>query len=185
MKKYIKLLTLLLIASLNFNIILKPLKIVTGGTQGLALIINDITKIDTSLIILIINVLMLITSYIFLPKKTTYGTIISTFIYPLFVKLTSNINIPNENIIYVIITGIICGITGGYIFKLGFSSGGINVIPILLKKYMNIKIPISNIIINGIIILLSYKEFGLIKTIYSIIVIIINTIVINKILKNN
>ena len=128
---------------------------------------------------------MLITSYIFLPKKTTYGTIISTFIYPLFVKLTSNINIPNENIIYVIITGIICGITGGYIFKLGFSSGGINVIPILLKKYMNIKIPISNIIINGIIILLSYKEFGLIKTIYSIIVIIINTIVINKILKNN
>ena len=72
---------MLLLASLNFNLILKKLSIVTGGTQGLALIISKILNLETSIIILIINVLMLILSFKFLDKNTTYGTIFSTFMY--------------------------------------------------------------------------------------------------------
>ena len=37
-KKYLLLLIVLFIASLNFNIILKELDLVTGGTQGLSII---------------------------------------------------------------------------------------------------------------------------------------------------
>ena len=55
-KKYFLLVLMLLLASLNFNLILKRLSIVTGGTQGLALIISNVLNIETSIIILIINV---------------------------------------------------------------------------------------------------------------------------------
>lgn len=185
-KKYIYLLLILFIAALNFNLILKQLNLVAGGTQGLAIIINHIFKLNPALIILIINIIMLVTSYFKLPRTTTYGTIIATFIYPLFIKLTTINPVikTNENfiIIPVIISGIICGITGGYIYKLGFSSGGINILAILIKKYFKIKISITNFIINIIIILLGTIQFGIIKGIYSIIIITINSLIINKIL---
>ena len=133
MNKRIKLLILLLISSLNFNLILKPLKLVTGGTQGLALIINNFIRINPSIIILIINIIMLILSFIFLEKETIKGTLISVFIYPLFVKLTSYLIIPLDNsLILIILAGLISGITGGYILKLGYSTGGINILVVIL-----------------------------------------------------
>lgn len=186
LKKYLLLLIILLIASLNFNLILKPLNLVTGGTQGLALVLNHLFKFSPALTILVINILMLIISYFILPKSTTYGTIVATFIYPLFIKITSFIpTISNQNysLLFVILSGVICGITGGYIYKLGFSSGGLNLVSLVLKKYFNINIAITNFCLNTIIILLGYVYFGLLKCIYSILIIIINSYLISKILK--
>lgn len=183
MKKYLKLLLILLIAAINFNIFLKPMKLVTGGTQGLAIIIHELINIPHSTIILIINLLMLILSYIFLKKETTLGTVIATISYPLFIKLTSffNLNIPT-NLLNVIITGIISGLTNGYIYKLGFTAGGINTIAPIINKYKNIKVGTINLIINIIILLIGCFQFGIKKLLYAIVVIIINSIIINLVM---
>ena len=183
MKKYLKLLLILLIAAINFNIFLKPMKLVTGGTQGLAIIIHELIKMPHSTIVLIINLLMLILSYIFLKKETTWGTIIATISYPLFIKLTSflDLNI-STNLLNVIITGIISGLTNGYIYKLGFTAGGINTIAPIINKYKNIKVGTINLIINIIILLIGCFQFGIKKLLYAIVVIIINSIIINLVM---
>lgn len=188
-KKYFLLILMLFIASLNFNLFLKPLKLITGGTQGISIIFNHLFNLSPSFIILIINIIMLIISYITLSKETTYSAVISTLLYPLFIKLTSNIIVLNINTNYILflvmLSGIICGITGGLIYKLGFSSGGINLIPLIIKKYFKINISITNFFMNTIIILLGCFNFGIIKTIYSILVIFINSYIINKFLRKN
>ena len=183
MKKYLKLLLILLIAAINFNIFLKPMKLVTGGTQGLAIIIHELIKMPHSTIVLIINLLMLILSYIFLKKETTLGTVIATISYPLFIKLTSffDLNI-STNLLNVIITGIISGLTNGYIYKLGFTAGGINTIAPIINKYKNIKVGTINLIINIIILLIGFLQFGIKKLLYAIVVIIINSILINLVM---
>ena len=183
MKKYLKLLLILLIAAINFNIFLKPMKLVTGGTQGLAIIIHELIKMPHSTIVLIINLLMLILSYIFLKKETTLGTVLATISYPLFIKLTSffDLNI-STNLLNVIITGIISGLTNGYIYKLGFTAGGINTIAPIINKYKNIKIGTINLIINIIILLIGCFQFGIKKLLYAIVVIIINSILINLVM---
>ena len=186
-KKYIYLILSLFLAALNFNLILKPLELVVGGTQGVAIIINHLINVRPSLIILIINTIMLLLSFIFLSHETTYGTIIATFIYPLLVRLTSNIPFFNFNngfnIILVIIAGIICGITGGIIYKQGFSNGGISIIPLLINKYFHIKVYLSTFIMNGIIVILGCFYFGILKTIYSVIVIVLQSLLIKIILR--
>ena len=183
MKKYLKLLLILLIAAINFNIFLKPMKLVTGGNQGLAIIIHELIKMPHSTIVLIINLLMLILSYIFLKKETTLGTVLATISYPLFIKLTSffNLNI-STNLLNVIITGIISGLTNGYIYKLGFTAGGINTIAPIINKYKNIKVGTINLIINIIILLIGCFQFGIKKLLYAIVVIIINSIIINLVM---
>lgn len=189
LKKYFFLLILLFIASLNFNIILKPLKLATGGTQGLAIIINSLIKLEPSTIIFIINIIMLIISYFLLSRETTYGTILATLIYPLMVRLTNNLIsfkfINDYLIIFVILSGIICGITSGFIYKLGFSSGGLNLISLIIKKYFHINVAITNFCLNVIIILLSCFSFGVKKGLLAILNILINSIIINQILRKN
>lgn len=189
MKKYSILVIALLFAALNFNIILKNINLVTGGTQGIAIIIEKITNLNTSKIIFIINITSLIISLIFLKKETTTSTIISTFAYPIFVKITSYIPtltiIRKYKFISSIIAGIICGTTGGLIYKMNFSSGGLTIINLLLKKYLKIKVSKSNFIINTLIIIIGTIYIGINKLIYSLIVVTISSITIHSIMKYN
>lgn len=185
MKKYLILLLSLFIAAINFNVFLKPLNLVTGGNQGIAIIIKHLTNLKPSLIVLIINIISLIISYIFLRKETTISLVIASLSYPLFIRITHNISITsiiNIPIIASILAGIICGITGGLIYKLNFNQGGISIINTLLHTYLKIKIPITNFIINTTIMLIGSIYFGFIKLIYSLIVISISNLIINIIM---
>jgi uncharacterized membrane-anchored protein YitT (DUF2179 family) len=188
MKKYISLLISLFIAALNFNIILKPLNLVTGGNQGIAIILKHILKLKPSTIIFFINIIALIISYIFLRKDTTISLVISSIIYPLFIKLTSFISIQlitKSLIVSSILAGIICGITGGIIYKHNFNQGGISIINTLLHTYLKVKIPITNFIINTSIMLMGTFYFGIKKLIYSLLVILISNLIINHIMSKN
>lgn len=185
-KSYIILLLCLFLASLNFNLILKELNLVTGGTQGLAILLNYLVDLKPSLIIFLINTITLIISIFFLPVKNTSGALVSSLIYPLFIKLTSYIHpipfLQDYKLIFIILSGIIFGITSGFIYKYNFSSGGLTIINLLIHKYFHIKISIINFIINSIIILFGYFYFGITKTLFSILVIIIGSIIINIII---
>lgn len=185
-KRIILLLICLFIASLNLNFFLKELDLVTGGTQGLSLIIHHLLPLTPFLIVLIINCLALVISYFFLPKDNTYSALIATFAYPFFIKITSFIPhsfIKNDAILlWSIIAGLIFGFTSGFIYKLGFSSGGITIATLLINKYLKVKIALTNFIINSLIIVSGYYTFGLKKTLYSLIVIFLGSFIIHLIL---
>ncbi len=184
MRRIVKLLLFLLLAALNFNLILKPLHLVTGGTQGLALIIDNYLDINPSLILLFINIIMFFVCYLFLDIKTTQSILLATFIYPFFVRATSFNNYISDNVLFVLISGVISGITISNILKLEYSTGGLNVLVLILRKYFNIKEYISNFVINSLIILLGIGVFGIKKAVLGIIIIIINSIVIRWVLRD-
>lgn len=187
MKKYLFLCFYLFIAALNFNIFICPNQLVTGGTQGIALIIKSIISIKPSLIIFIINSIALFISFLFLNHSITKSALLSSFIYPLFIRLTSNIHLslPIPLIFITIISSIIYGLTTSNIYNLKFSNGGITIINLLLQKYLHIKLSISTFIINTIIIIIGSITIGLSHTIYSVLFIFFGSITINHTLKNN
>lgn len=185
MKKYLFLCFYLFIAALNFNIFICPNHLVTGGTQGIALIVKSIIHIKPSLIILIINTIALLISYFYLNHSTTKSALISSFVYPLFIRLTSNIHLtlPIPLIFITIISSIIYGLTTSNIYNLKFSNGGITIINLLLKKYLHISLSISTFILNTIIIIIGSLTIGISHTIYSILFIFLGSLTINHTLK--
>ncbi len=180
MKKYMYLFIYIFFASLNFNLILKPLHLVTGGTNSLAIILNYIFNIKAYLLVLIINTVMIIISIFFLEKSITLSALISSFLYPLFIKITSACIYFDVNILLkVVIAGIIYGITTSCIFNLGFSSGGITILILFINKYTKIKKYIINFFINFILIIIGTILFGISNLFYSLLVLIIGTVIIN------
>mgnify|MGYP000194168906 CR=1 FL=1 len=183
---YLLLTLFLLIAALNFNLILKPLKLVTGGTQGFALLISSILKTNPFIIILSLNILMLLISYFCLSKRTTNGTIAASFIYPILVKLTSFLSFKlvfKYQFFFCVVASLVCGITGALIYKLGFSSGGVSTLNLIINKYLKVNVALCNLIINLIIIVCGIFIFGILKGFYSILIIVISSFCINIILK--
>ena len=136
--------------ALVFNLLLMPANIVSGGTNGLAILIHEIFKIDSSLIVTIIYITMLFLSFVFLDIESTLSLIATTILYPLFVNLTANISnfivIDYSNMILIsIFAGILNGIISGIILKIGFNPGGLIVIAQIIYKYFRISVSKSNI----------------------------------------
>ena len=118
---------------------------------------------------------------------TTTGSILATFLYPLFVKLTSfltqNVTINyDDTFLIIIFAGVIGGLANGFIYKTGYSNGGLPIISQILDKYFKIPVTKSNMVINTIIILIGSVFFGWSMMMYAIILVFINNLMIDKVL---
>ena len=187
LSRYIVMLISLLISAILYNFLIQPAKIVTGGVNGIALINYSINKINPSITILIISIIMLILSYIYLGKECTTGTLIATFAYPLLVQITSYltkyITIDMSDLLVIsIFIGVIGGLSNGILYKTGFSNGGLPIISQILFKYHNIPIGKTNFIINTVIILLGSLIYGTTMILYAIIILYINSLIVDKII---
>ena len=129
------------IMAITYNTFLLHYEIVTGGTSGLAIIINELFNISPALFIFIVELFLLIFSFILLGTKTTGMTIIGSLLYPLFISITS---IPCANIatnlefdsmlIIALICGLLYGLGSGLVYKMGYSTGGSDIIMQILNK---------------------------------------------------
>ncbi len=187
LSRYIVMFISLLVSSLLYNLLLQPTKIITGGVNGLAIINKYLNNINPSLTIFIISLVMLILSYIYLGKKRTAGTLIATFVYPLFVQLTSYLTkyiyIDLSDLLVIsIFIGVIGGIANGMLYKTGFSNGGLPIISQILFDKFKISMGKTNFIMNVVIILIGSYFFGTNMIMYAIIILYINSLIIDKII---
>ena len=185
--RYSVLIFSLFISSLVFNLLLYPTNLVTGGMNGVAIILNYIFDISPSLIILIGSIFLLGLSYLFLGLDQTGASLVATLIYPLFVSLTEPlakiIIIDTSDLILIsLLVGILLGITNGLMYKVGFSNGGLNIISQIVYKYFHISLGKTTMTINFLIVLIGGFYFGFNMMLYAFIIIYISGVVIDKVI---
>ena len=186
-KRIAILLISLLVLSLVYNLLLLPTDLVAGGVNGIAIITNYVYGIDSSIMILLISSACLWFIFLYLGTERILGSLLATFIYPLFVKLTAiitqgiTINYDDKFLI-IIFAGVIGGLANGFIYKTGFSNGGLPIISQILYKYHKIPIAKSSMVINSMIIIIGSFFFGWSMMMYAIILVFINNMMIDKVL---
>ena len=84
--------------------------------------------------------------------------------------------------IITIFAGVLNGIANGLMYKTGYNNGGLPVISQILEKYYKIPIATTSAIINITVVLIGGVFFGWTNVMYAIILIYLNTIIINKVL---
>ncbi len=187
LRRILILLAALLVLALIYNLLLLPTDLVAGGVNGIAIITNYVYGIDSSLMILLVSSACLLFSLMYLGTERTLGSLLATFIYPLFVKLTAiitqgiTINYDDKFLI-IIFAGVIGGLANGFIYKTGFSNGGLPIISQILYKYHKIPIAKSSMVINASTIIVGSIFFGWSMMMYAIILVFINNMMIDKVL---
>ena len=185
--RYTVLIISLFLSSLVFNIFLYPTNLVTGGMNGVAIIINHLIDISPAMIILIGSIILLGLSYLFLGIDQTAASLVATITYPLFVSITEPlarmIVIDTSDLILIsLLVGILLGITNGLMYKVGFSNGGLNIISQIFYKYFHISLAKSTMVINFIVVLIGGVYFGFNMMLYAFIIIYISGVVIDKVI---
>lgn len=133
-----------LLLSVGINMFLKPHTIAPGGLSGLAVVINKLSNIPVSAIMLLIGVPLVIFAYKILGKKNFIKTLIGTVTFSLLLEITdplSQITATSDLLLSAISGAILVGAGLGIMLRSDVSTGGTDLIALMLsKKFPGIKI---------------------------------------------
>ena len=184
-KRYLTLSVGLFLYAFAYNLFLKTNNIVAGDVDGIANIFKSI--INPNLLITILCVALLIISFPLLGVKTSIGSVIGTILFPLFVTLTSNISeyivIDSSDLLLVAtVEGVIRGIGYGLTFKMGFTTGGTDIVNQIVAKYFHTSIGTAMLIVDGSIVVAGGFTFGWTSMLYALIVLYILSVITDRIM---
>ena len=170
-----------------YNLFLLPMKLVTGGTNGVATITNYLYGIDPAVMIFLLAAACAIISFMYLGMERTMTSLAASIAYPVLVKLTANItNIIeidySDFLLLVIFAAVLCGVANGLTYKSGYNNGGFPVISQILYDKYKISVAKSSLVINVVIVLIGAFFFGTTNALYAIIYIYISNLVLDKVL---
>lgn len=187
--RFIVLLFGVTILALNYNLFLVPNSLVIGGTSGLAIIIQKIWGLNPQIFLYITSIVLLIISFVFLGKEETGKNILGSILYPFMVSLTTPIAeylkeyvTFDSFLVLILIAGLLSGLANGIIYKVGFTTGGSDILMKIINKYGRIPEGKSVLYTNIIIILAGGFIFGINKMVYAIIILYISSSLVDRIL---
>ena len=178
-----------IIASLGVNVFLSHAQLLSGGATGVGLLVEYTTKIPAGITVFLINIPLLIISFKKLSKSFTIYTTIGMLSLSISLMITkplaSMINLDGlDLLLYCIYGGVLCGAGYGLVFLRNGSTGGTDVITMLIrKKYSNFNIGSLGFAINLIIIIVGAFIFGLPQALYTLISLFIQSFVLDRMLK--
>ncbi|MCD7893296.1 MAG: YitT family protein [Erysipelotrichaceae bacterium] len=190
MKKVISDILLVLIGNailaFGYAVFAIPANLIVGGATGIALTLEKILNIDYTNIVFVINMLMLVIGFIFIGKTFIAGTLLSSFAFPIFLEIFENIeqlqNVSNDVLLCTIYAGVCIGIGLGIVFRRGYSTGGMDVPPLIINQKTGISLAS---IINACDIMILFMQifFSSFEGIlYGIIAVVISNYVLDKVL---
>ena len=186
-KRYMQFVFGCLLVALAFNLFFSPNDIVAGGVSGLSIILNYYFGIEPSIIILISNALLLLLSYFVLGKEVTKANLLGSILFPIFVNLTQHISTyisfqQSEMLLIAVFGGLLQGLGAGLIFKAGFSTGGTDILNMIVSKKFKMSMGNSMLCTDGLIVLAGFFVFGFNKLMYALIVLYIISVFTDRVI---
>lgn len=172
------------LTAIAMGMIIIPMNFAAGGVTGLSKVLINYIHVPLSYMVLIVNIILLLLGLIFVGKQFLIKTIAVSLLFPIFLDAFSNYcfsSIGSDPIISVIVAGIILGTGAGLVLRSGASSGGFDIIAVILNKKMSVSIALVLNISDALVILLQALNKPFLQTIYGILVISLSAAVVSKI----
>ncbi|HOE13636.1 MAG: YitT family protein [Candidatus Saccharicenans sp.] len=177
-----------IIMGIGYALFLIPFHLVPGGLSGISIMINYLLSLPVGLVIIILNVPILLISYRFLSRKYVFTTLVGMLCSSLFIDFFNQIlKWPKgtENMLLAAIYGgLLLGLGLGLVFRGEASTGGSDVIGLILNKYLGVSVGMGIMVTDFIIISASGLVFRQLEApLYGYIVLFISSRVIDLVLE--
>ena len=172
--------------ALTVVLFLVPSGLITGGATGIALGVNRALGLPVSGVLFVINMAMLAVGWVLLGRRFAITTIASTVLSPLFLALWERVFadfvLTNDIVLNTIFAGFGVGISLGITIRAGASTGGMDIPPLVLNKYLHIPVSVSMMVFDMLILCLQAAFSPLQQCLYGIVLVIVYTVVLDKVL---
>lgn len=167
-----------------------PNNFATGGVSGISIILSSIfPELSSATLMSVLNILLLIVGLIVLGKEfgslTAYCSIMFSLetwlfeqLYPMSEPFTA------QPLLELVFAMTLPAIGSALLFNSGASSGGTDVIAMILKKYSSLDIGKSLLICDGIIALSTFYFFGVETGLFSILGLFLKAFVVDFVIES-
>ena len=136
--------------AIALNLFFDPFNIAPGGISGLSIVISSVTNLSLSFLSLLFNIPLFLIACKILSKKDMIKTLAGVTLLTLCLKLTSslsNLTVTNDLLLATISGSILLGVGLGIIFRINGTTGGTDLIGLLVNKFLPF---ISSAVLMGI-----------------------------------
>lgn len=157
---------------------------IVGGATGIAVIVKHLTGLSLSLVVYIINIVMFIIGYKVFGKDFAIGTAISTIIFPTFLTILENISaithLTDDMLLSTVYAGIFIGAGLGLVLRMGASTGGMDIPPLIINKKTGMSISLLINVFDCIILALQVPFSNSEQILYGILVVMMTAVIMDK-----
>lgn len=175
------------IISIGINMFIVHANLLSGGVSGIALIFQYVFKFPAGYTVLLLNIPLFVLSIKKNSMRFTVLTLIGTISLSVFLVITNSfrdILVLNDPLLLCIYGGVLNGIGIGLVFSNHGSTGGLDIVSVLLKKkYENFDIGNISFAVNFIIVCIGAIWFGLSSALYTLVSMYITSFMIDKVIK--
>lgn len=135
-----------------------PHGLLLGGTSGISVILTSALPFSPGVILMIINFTLIIAAFAVLGREMAFKTLIGSILTTVFVgaaeKLIPMANAPISNPYISALTGAaVIALASGVMFYVDSSSGGTDIVALIVRKYSGIRIGRALLITDILIVL--------------------------------
>ncbi|CUX71424.1 hypothetical protein BN3590_04330 [Clostridium sp. C105KSO15] len=160
-----------------------------GGVTGFATVISALTHWSASEFTTIVNTVLLVAGFLFLGRsfgiKTVYATLMmSIFLY--FLERLYPITRPltREPLLELIFAILLPSVGSALLFNTGASSGGTDIIAMILKRYTSLNIGTVLLLVDVTGVIMAYFVFGPETGLFSSLGLLAKSLVIGDVIEN-
>jgi len=172
--------------ALTVKLFLLPANLISCGTTGLAIAVNHLVGIPMTAFILAFNVSMLVLSWFVLGKQFALTTVFSSLFYPIALEVLNrtlgDVSVTEDLLLNTLFSGMGLGLSLGMVMRGGASTGGMDIPPLILKKFFRIPVSVSLWGFDFLIMLTQMTFHKLEDLLYGIILLIMISFSLNKVL---
>jgi len=172
--------------ALGVCVFVLPQDLIMGGVTGIGLVFEHYTDLDIAIITYIANILFFFLGLFVMGEKFAFGIIVSTLTYPTFLYIFKSI--PNfqytgdDIMLATIFAGLFIGAGGGLILKNGASSGGIEVLSVVINAKTGIPLALLINCVDCVILAVQLLYSNVEQILYGLVLTFLLAIVLDKVL---
>ena len=163
-----------------------PNDLITGGTTGIALILEHYFGLPIGLSVAIFNIVMFILAILILGKSFALTALISTFYFPWilsqFQKVQFIQNMTDDFLLGSIFAGLMLGLGVGLVIRAGASTGGMDIPPLILNKKFGLPVSIGLYVFDFTILIIQMSFRDKEPILYGILLVLIYSTLVDKVL---
>jgi uncharacterized membrane-anchored protein YitT (DUF2179 family) len=153
------------LVAVGYVLFISPNKIVPGGIYGISIMLHHLLGTPIGLTALAFNIPLTLIGIKLLGPRFGAKTVVAFVLTSVYVDLLSYFYgslplVPGETLVSCIFGGLFIGIGVAFTFKAKATSGGSDVIAMILQKYTRLPLGQLMMMVDSTIVLLSYLAFG-------------------------
>ena len=170
--------------ALTVKLFLLPANLASGGGTGIALAVHYMTGLSVAGVLFLVNVGMLILGLFTLGRAFVVNTLASTFLIPaaleVFDRILGDFVLTDDILLCTLFAGLGVGASMGIVIRTGASTGGMDIPPLVLYKYLRIPVSVSLYVFDVTILLLQAPLHETENVLYSILFVLISAVALDK-----